>query len=136
VVAFKNGIDGLNENNVMPAWWNTQNWRRQYPAGTSVQCEFNNETLRRNGDQDSYFKLCPPLSAPNKAVQPFNNKRHRSAIEIAVEKKETKEKKKIKRERNKQDEDKANVVSQNKLVAKKRVNDEGATLRRSKRKKN
>ncbi len=31
-------IDGLNETNVMPIWWHTSHWRKQYPSDSFVSC--------------------------------------------------------------------------------------------------
>ena len=35
-ICKSNRIEGLNENNIMPFWYHTSHWRKQYPEGTSV----------------------------------------------------------------------------------------------------
>ncbi len=41
IAVCKSGcIDGLDESNVMPYWWHTSHWRKQYPQGISVGSNF------------------------------------------------------------------------------------------------
>jgi hypothetical protein len=79
-------IEGLNSVNSMPPWWMTAHWRKQYPKGTHVTCDFNLESLRLFGVPDTSYKYCPPYTAPNKAGRPKKNKRIKSALEVTTEK--------------------------------------------------
>jgi hypothetical protein len=85
-------IEGLNSVNSMPPWWMTAHWRKQYPKETHVLCDFNIESLWLSVPDTSY-KYCPPYAAPNKAGRPKKNKRIKSALEVATEKKQSKQKK-------------------------------------------
>ena len=82
-------IDGLDESNVMPYWWHTSHWCKQYPQGVSVGLNFSIDTMRA-GEQDQKYKLCPAISGPNKAGRLKLDKRHTSLIEQAMEKKKGK----------------------------------------------
>ena len=62
-------IEGLNCVNTMPPWWMTTHWRKQYPKGTHVLCDFDMEKLRL-ALPDTSYKYCPPYEAPNKAGCP------------------------------------------------------------------
>lgn len=86
-IGESNQIQGLNENNIMPCWYHTRHWCKQYPEGTSVNA--NNITilqLRENHRPAKDMKLCPGFSGPRKGVRPVINKRHMSIMEIAIEK--------------------------------------------------
>jgi len=87
IAVCKSGrIEGLNESNVMPYWWHTSHWRRQYPARVSVGSNFSIDTMR-TGEQDHKYKLCPAISGPKKAGRPKLDKRRISFMEQAMEKK-------------------------------------------------
>ena len=85
-------IEGLNSMNSMPPWWMTAHWRKQYPKGTHVLCDFNTESLRL-AVPDTSYKYCPPYTAPNKAGRPKKNKQIKSALEVAMKQKQSKQKK-------------------------------------------
>ena len=90
IAVCKSGrIDGLDESNVMPYWWHTSHWRKQYPQGVSVGSNFSIDTMRA-GEQDKKYKLCPAISGPNKAGRPKLDKRHTSLMEQAIEKEKKK----------------------------------------------
>ena len=90
IAVCKSGrIDGLDESNVMPYWWHTSHWRKQYPIGQSIGWNFSIETMR-SGEQDQKYKLCPAISGPNKSGRPKLDKRHTSLMEQAMEKKKKK----------------------------------------------
>jgi hypothetical protein len=38
-------IGGLNETNVMPTWWHTSHWRKQYPSDSFVSCNTDIQSL-------------------------------------------------------------------------------------------
>ncbi len=79
-------IEGLDEPNVMPYWWHTSHWRKHYPQGVSVGCNFSIDTLRA-GEQDKKYKLCPAISGPKKTGRPKFDKRHTRLMEQEMEKK-------------------------------------------------
>jgi len=87
IAVCKSGrIDGLDESNVMPYWWHTSIWRKQYPQGVSVGSNFSIDTMRA-GEQDNKYMLCPAISGPNKAGCPKIDKRRTSFMDQAIEKK-------------------------------------------------
>ncbi len=85
-------IEGLNSVNSMSPWWMTADWSKQYPKGTHVLCDFNIESLWL-ALPDTSYKYCPPYTAPNKAGHPKKNKWIKSALEVATEQKQSKQKK-------------------------------------------
>lgn len=87
-ICKSNRIEGLNENNIMPFWYHTSHWRKQYPEGTSVDSShITMLQLKENYEASKELKLCPGFSAPRKGGRPSHNKRHKSCMEIASEKK-------------------------------------------------
>ncbi len=85
-------IEGLNSVNFMPPWWTTAHWCKQYPKGTHVLCDFDIESFWLALPDPSY-KYCPPYTAPNKAGRPMKIKRIKSALEVAMEQNQSKQKK-------------------------------------------
>ena len=79
--------EGLHETNVMPIWWHTSHWRRQLPRASNMRCDFHLSNLRTKCTPQLKNCLCPPYTAPNKAGRPREEKRIKSAIEKALEKK-------------------------------------------------
>jgi len=55
-------IEGLNETNVMPIWWHTSHWRKQYPWECQYVCNFDMERLRNSttAKVEKAYVLCPP----------------------------------------------------------------------------
>jgi hypothetical protein len=96
VVVKSYRIEGLNETNIMPIWWHTSHWRRQYPADSVVRSTIGIESLpnaaasTKTNHMD--FQLCPPYSAGRKGGRPRGEKRIKGAIEIAIDKTEKKKK--------------------------------------------
>jgi len=87
-ICKSNRIVGLNENNIMPFWCHTSHWRKQYPEDSSVDStHITILQLKENYEASKEFKLCPGFSAPRKGGRPSLNKRHKSSMEIASEKK-------------------------------------------------
>ena len=64
VVVKSYRIEGLTESNIMPIWWHTSHWRKQYPADSVVWSTVGIESLcnaaasTKTNNLD--FKLCPP----------------------------------------------------------------------------
>ncbi len=90
-------IEGLTKTNIMPIWWHTSHWRKQYPADSVVRSTVGIHTIWNTAasakTNDFVFKLCPPYSAGGKDGRPREEKRIKGAIEIAIEKTEKKKKK-------------------------------------------
>ncbi len=87
-VVKSNCIEGLNEFNIMPYWYHTSHWRKQYPQGSNVGAgnitlSILRETHRRAKD----YKLCPGISGPRKGGHPKTLIRLKSAMEVALENK-------------------------------------------------
>ena len=82
-------IEGLNETNVMPIWWHTSHWRKQYPWECQYVCNFDMESLRNatTAKIDQSFALCPPYAGPRKGGRPREEKRIKGGVEIVMEKK-------------------------------------------------
>ena len=90
IAVCKSGcIDGLDESNVMPYWWHTSHWCKQYPQGVLVGSNFSIDTMRA-GEQDNKNMLCPAISGLNKAGCPKLDKRRTSFMDQAIEKKKKK----------------------------------------------
>jgi hypothetical protein len=91
-------IDGLTETNVMPTWWHTSSWRKQYPKETTVRCT-DIQTLKNTcaiGTRtNKLYALCPPYAAPKKSGHPKEATRIKGSIEMSLDKKKGKKGKKI-----------------------------------------
>ena len=87
-VVKSNRIEGLNESNIMPYWYHTSHWRKQFPEGSNV-CAGNItlSILRETHRPAKDYKLCPGISAPRKGGRPKKVLRLKSAIEVALENK-------------------------------------------------
>ena len=81
----------------MPYWWYTSHWCKQYPQGDSVGCNFSIDTMRAK-EQDKKYKLCPAISGPKKTGHPKLDKRHKSLMEQAMEKKKKNQAKEAKKQ--------------------------------------
>ena len=90
VVVKSHRIDGLTETNVMPTWWHTSSWRKQYPKESTVRCT-DIQTLKNTcaiGTRtNKLYVLCPPYSAPKKSGRPTAAKRIKGSIEMSLDKK-------------------------------------------------
>ncbi len=85
-------IDGLNETNVMPTWWHTFHWHKQYPSDSFVSCNTDIQSLHNTAQVNSHnsrnkYVLCPPCSGPQKGGRPREKKQIKGSIELAMEKK-------------------------------------------------
>ena len=82
-------IEGLNETNVMPIWWHTSHWRKQYPRECEYVCNFDMESLRNSttAKVEKAYVLCPPYAGPRKGGRPREEKRIKGGVELAMEKK-------------------------------------------------
>jgi hypothetical protein len=97
-------IGGLNETNVMPSWWQTSHWCKQYPSDSFVSCNVDIQSLRNTARVTSHisqnkYLLCSRYSGHQKGGRTREEKRIKGSIELAIEKKKketTKDKKKRK----------------------------------------
>ncbi len=96
VVVKSYRIEGLTESNIMPIWWHTSHWRKQYPADSVVWSTVGIDTIRNAAasakTNDLDFKLCPPYSAGRKGGRPWEEKRITGVLEIAIDKTEKRKK--------------------------------------------
>lgn len=85
-------IDGLNETNVMPIWWHTSHWRKQYPFMATSTSNFDIQSLRHvdSTKVESSYALCPPYAGPKKAGRPREEKQIKGAVEIVMDNKKMK----------------------------------------------
>ena len=72
--------------NIMPYWWTTEQWKKQFPLNVKASCITNMETISDDHNQSVNYSHCPSWSAPNKAGRPKKNKRRKSVLEKALEK--------------------------------------------------
>ena len=97
VVVKSHRIDGLTETNVMPKWWHTSSWRKQYPKEKTVRCT-DIQTLKNTcaiGTRtNKLYALCPPYAAPKKSGRPKEATRIKGSIEMSLDKKKGKKGKK------------------------------------------
>ncbi len=83
-------IEGLNCVNSMPPWWMTTHWRKQYPKGTHVYVIL---TWRSFGLL-CRLQILPTLrSSEQGRASSEENKLIKSALEVATENKQSKQKK-------------------------------------------
>ncbi len=98
VVVKSHRIDGLTETNVMPTWWHTSSWRKQYPKESNVRCtdiQTLKNTCALGTSTNKLYVLCPSYSAPKKSGRPMAAKRIKGSIEMSLDKKEGKKGKKM-----------------------------------------
>jgi hypothetical protein len=80
-------VKSLTPNNVMPRWWTTEMWRKQYPAALTSLNDFSLETLKLTEQPDKTMKYCPPFVAPNKTGRPSQGQRIKGPLEETKPKK-------------------------------------------------
>ena len=86
-IAKSTNIEGLNMVSVMPYWWTTDCWRKQFPAETSIACHIDIEYLQEKYEPDESIRYCPDFAAPWKKGRPaVVEKRTKSPLEMAIEK--------------------------------------------------
>lgn len=86
-IAKSTNIEGLNMVSVMPYWWTTDCWRRQFPAETSIACRIDIEYLQEKYEPDESIRYCPDFAAPRKKGRPKAvEKRAKSPLEMAIDK--------------------------------------------------
>jgi hypothetical protein len=73
-------IEGLTPTNVMPYWWSTECWRKQFPFECNITCDSGIETIQAT-TADTTLKYIPPYAAARKAGRPKMDKRIKSPLE-------------------------------------------------------
>jgi hypothetical protein len=82
-VVVSSPIPLLTRENIMPYWWRTDHWKKQFPKEISAECNVTMETICDNAQPDQKIMYCPSWSAPNKAGRPKKNERKKSVLEMA-----------------------------------------------------
>ena len=80
-------INGLTPNNLMPEWWTTEMWRKQYPQDVHSLNDFCIESLRLLEQPNQSMRYCPPFVALNKAGRPKEGTRKKGSLEETKPKK-------------------------------------------------
>jgi hypothetical protein len=84
VIAVKTGrVPQLNEENVMPYWWCTQQMRLQYPRLSELRGDMDMSMLKNMGMPSPHLYYCPEISGPNKTGRPKNASRIVGVLETA-----------------------------------------------------
>ena len=73
-------IEGLTATESMPIWWSTVCWCNQYPANTTVTCNFDMDMLRTFPEDAAMRYHCPPYTAPRKAGHHKIGKRIKNSL--------------------------------------------------------
>ena len=73
-------IINLTTTNIMPNWWRTEVWRKQYPKDIKLSSVTMN-TLTSNHVANQNARYCPPYAAPMKTGRPKSGKRSKSPLE-------------------------------------------------------
>jgi hypothetical protein len=73
----------LTQHNIMPYWWTTAQWKKQFPLATGAHCNNNMATIRDDHVPSGNYRYCPDWSAPNKAGRLKKNERRKSVLETA-----------------------------------------------------
>ncbi len=74
VAVLKSGLlEGLNKNNIMPVWWMTTTFKRQFPLDVNLGGKMDIDWLKSRGQPDPNLYHCPSLAAPQKKGRPKKN---------------------------------------------------------------
>ena len=76
-------IPDITRQNIMPYWWTTAQWKRQFSLDTVAHCNTNMVIIRDDHKQSGNNRYCPDWSAPNKAGRPKKNEQRKSVLEMA-----------------------------------------------------
>lgn len=87
-------IQHLTMTNVMPECWSTAVWRRQFPANESNACNIDIGYLKFKYPPNNKLRYMPDFVAKRKRGRPKNKTRIKSAIELAMQKKTPRKKRK------------------------------------------
>ena len=83
-VLVKSGqVHGLNENNVMPFWWMTEQMRLQFPREQVMVGGMDMDLLKRMGNANNFIRYCPQCAAPQKKGRPHNSTRIKGPLEVS-----------------------------------------------------
>ena len=76
-------IPDIARHNIMPYWWTTDQWKRQFPLDTVANSNTNMAMIHDDHEPSGNYRYCPDWSAPNKAGRPKKNERRKSVLETA-----------------------------------------------------
>ena len=77
-------ISDITRHTIMPYWWTTDQWKRQFPLNAIANCNTTLAVIREDHEPSGNYRYCPDWSAPNKAGRPKKNERRKSVVETAV----------------------------------------------------
>lgn len=96
VVVKSASIDGLTRIGIMPYWWTTAQWRKQYPENTYCRTEISIEGVKATSKPEDDIVYCPAWTAANKKGRPKKNARMKSIMDHIEESAKKKRKRKVK----------------------------------------
>lgn len=77
-------VHGLNENNVMPLWWITEQMNLQFPCEQVMVGGMDMDLLKRMGNANNFILYCPQCTTPQKKGHPLNSIHIRGLLEGSV----------------------------------------------------
>lgn len=87
-------VPNLTLTNVMPHCWSTAAWRKQFPANGSNACNIDMEYLKNKYPPNNKIRYMPDFVAKRKRGRPQKKSRFKSAMEVAMQKKSPRKKRK------------------------------------------
>ena len=82
-VVVSSRIPLLTRENIMPYWWWTNHWKKQFPKDFLAECHVSMETICEDGQPNNKIRYCPSWCALNKAGWPKKNERRKTVLEKA-----------------------------------------------------
>jgi hypothetical protein len=81
VVAKTNKITGLKRVMMMPSWWTTVQWRKQFPKDSIMRCDINMQSIKKRFSPDDTLRYYPVWSAPGKKGRPKKDERRKGVMD-------------------------------------------------------
>jgi hypothetical protein len=81
VVAKSNAIEGLTRVMMMPSWWTTEQWRKQFPKESVMRCDTNMHSIKSKYSPDDALRYYPVWSAPGKKGRPKKDERRKGVMD-------------------------------------------------------
>ena len=86
-IAKSTKVEELNLVSLMPFWWTTAAWKRQFPKNTSIGTIIDIEYQKEKYEADNSIHYCPNFAAARKEGRPKKEElRAKSPLELALEK--------------------------------------------------
>jgi len=82
-VVISSCIPLVTRENIMPYWWRTDHWKKQFPKEVLAECHVSMETICEDVQPNDKIMYCPSWSAPNKAGRLKKNERRKTVLEKA-----------------------------------------------------